>query len=67
MICPAIQAGQRSRLQTATEERSFMKKVLNFASKSDIFRIILICSDGNDSQIFGKLYKGKESSLAKLE
>ena len=62
-----MQAKQRSRLQTATGERSFKKKVFNFASKSVILRIILICSDGKDSQIFGKLNKGKESSLAKFE
>ena len=66
MICPAIQAGQKSRLHTATEDRSFKKNFFSLVSKSVIFHMILISSEGNDSHILGKLNNGKESSLAKF-
>ena len=57
-----MQAGQRSRLQTATEDKSLRLNFFSFASKSVVLRIILICSSaGNDSHNLGN-----ESSLAKF-
>ena len=62
-----MQAGQTCLLQVTVSERSSKKYCLRFWSNWKISRRILICSLGNSSQIFGKFYKGKVSSLIKFE